>query len=927
MKKVFIILAIMLILSVLGGLLYFLFFSKKEQPTTASVEGVLLVYQTKSENIITDTETETRFVNNELLLTVNEDVTQEDVESFLAVQGGEIVGYDTFLRKYQILLKSEYTLAELEAIRTELAESDLFENVRVNLVFSVEADYAPNDSEWKNEWNKADGKAWGAIAIRAPEMWEFYREKDYPTINVGVIDNQFYTEHEDLKFADTFPNNYSFNAWGNTNNQDMDIGKNIKHGGHNHGTHVAGTIAATSDNKKGIAGIAPKVNLYGVSLVGLTNRGVKHNQNGVTVNELEAGLTYLICIKECKVINFSYSLGWVKAAAELSVALSIYIEHYEYDFVIVKSAGNGDSEGKPLNASGDALSLIENPTVKSRIIVVGAAKMPSDGNMRVANYSNYGSRVDLIAPGGSGGDGTDNNDGLGIYSTVYKNDYSYMSGTSMAAPHVSGVAAVMWSVNPNLTGADIKRIIVETATGSYGYENTSIKDKYKMLDGYEAVKAAANYSAPAQEPLTAINRDSFLPMIVSHNYYGAYLRDDGTAFIWTREGYLYSHHSYRIKDVVYVYADESNVYVIKSNGEIWAVNGFPDSQYHDTSYPVPTKVSENNNIDRIIRIQEEKKANYNENIEIKNGEVLVDEIKIQNLSDVVSIEGAVALKNDGTVWFMNTNDYDLDYSNAENSPWEEFDRIIGGNGITSDFPFVKAYSAVKIDGVDGIISISSTGVPYGVDGIRNDGIVWSLCPGGFGSGNLYSKEMFFNPKPHFIYIDLIAPYTDGLDMYYNLLDYTDKEIASFEYGDFDNNGVIEAFAVVGDINEYLELYMECELYFITQGNVNLLEGDLHGHSREPIDAGNYKFFLWEIHAGGSGSSTVVYGVKDGKPYENPLSKTLMMFGTLAEDGAFKGITHDFSQGWHDYIVHYYSFDDRKLEFNEIVGREHSEFGG
>ena len=494
MKKVFIIISITLILSALGGLLYFLFFSNKEQeqPTTMSVEGVLLIHQTKSENIITDTETEIRFVNNELLLTVNEDVTQEDVESFLAVQGGEIVGYDTFLHKYQILLKSEYTLSELETVRAEFAYSDLFTNVRVNLAFEIETNsFTPNDSELKNEWNKADGKAWGAIAIHAPEMWYAVDAIARPPVNIGIYDSQFYTEHEDLNFADTFYNKFDSKS-------------------DNHGSHVAGTIAATFNNRKGVAGILPNANLYGVSVNGISNRNVKQNIKMVTISAMEAGLTYLICIKECKIVNLSWGVleeHQVSASngnravindirsgsAELEEALLMYAEFYDLDFLIVKAAGNtGHLGGK---AQYDWLSDITEPILKDRIIVVGNAER-NNGSIGVNSRSSYGSRVDLIAPGSR------------IFSTVYKkrtfffpsnNGYDYMSGTSMATPHVSGVAAVMWSVNPNLTGADIKRIIVETATGSYGYENTSIKDKYKMLDGYEAVKAAADYVTQPRE--------------------------------------------------------------------------------------------------------------------------------------------------------------------------------------------------------------------------------------------------------------------------------------------------------------------------------------------------------------------------------------------------------------------------------------------
>ena len=454
------------------------------QPTIEHIADVLLAFPTAQENIVEDTETGVQYVNNELLLTVNQGVSRNEVETFIKTYGAVIVGYDQYLNKYQIQFDSEHTLQSLDEIRVAFNNSELFTETRINLSFTAQLNMIPDDREWKSDWgNSPSGKNWGVEAINASDMWGINRVMTASPVSIGVLDNQFYTEHEDLKFADTFSNNFHPN--------------DLRHGGNNpnrtvahHGTHVAGTIAATFNNGKGIAGVAPRVNLYAASMLGLEDRDRKNNEYGLTINEIEAGLTYLICIAECKVINFSYMWGDDRVAEELTRSLLIYIQDYGYDFVIVKAAGND-----LMDAIWDALAFISNPTIKDRIIVVGAAELSQNGDIFVAEYSNYGSRVGLIVPGSE------------IYSTVYQpladiknnnldinlthNGYSFSSGTSMAAPHVAGVAAVMWSVNPNLSGAQIKNLICNTASGQYGYDSSVRRnDTYRMLNAYEAVKAA-----------------------------------------------------------------------------------------------------------------------------------------------------------------------------------------------------------------------------------------------------------------------------------------------------------------------------------------------------------------------------------------------------------------------------------------------------
>ena len=140
----------------------------------------------------------------------------------------------------------------------------------------------------------------------------------------------------------------------------------------------------------------------------------------------------------------------------------------------------------------DIYSGIDEPEIKDSIIVVGAAAVSGThsyfgckhNGYQVASYSNRGSRVDVLAPGGSDSDNVFPD--AKIYSTVADGavGYGYKVGTSMATPHVAGVAAMIFGIDPTFTAKEVKDIIKSTATGSYGEEG------YKMLNAKLAVEKA-----------------------------------------------------------------------------------------------------------------------------------------------------------------------------------------------------------------------------------------------------------------------------------------------------------------------------------------------------------------------------------------------------------------------------------------------------
>lgn len=215
-----------------------------------------------------------------------------------------------------------------------------------------------------------------------------------------------------------------------------------------HGTHVAGTIAAIANNNEGIAGVAPEAKIVPVRVLGACGgfdsditdgiiwaaggsvRGVPANQNPAQVINMSIGS------------EGTCTTPYRQAIAQANKRGSI----------VVVAAGNNN-----FDASKSSPGNCED------VINVGA----TDKNGKRSYFSNYGSRVDVSAPGGDrrywGG---------GILSTLNagktapgKADYAEYQGTSMAAPHVAGIVALMKAVDPKLTYAQAKKVLQSTSQG------------------------------------------------------------------------------------------------------------------------------------------------------------------------------------------------------------------------------------------------------------------------------------------------------------------------------------------------------------------------------------------------------------------------------------------------------------------------------
>lgn len=300
------------------------------------------------------------------------------------------------------------------------------------------------------------GDDWGRDLIKAPEVWAQGLTGD--GIVVAVIDSGIDYNHPDLtgniwsnsgengvdaagqnkanNGLDDDNNGFvdDFRGWDFVNNDNEPIDDN------NHGTHISGLVAAKKDGV-GMTGVAPTAKIMPLKILNRVGLG--------TIRDEIAAINYAVA-NGAKVINVSLG-GLQLNNDELNAIRAAEAQ----GAIVISAAGN------------DARPQVDYPARFAN--EVGIAVGSIQRNKQFGNYSNRaGSEIInyFIAPGGDGGR-ADSGD---IYSTVPLSvpgiPYRYIAGTSMAVPQVAGVVALMLQANPNLTPADIKRILAETANRS-----------------------------------------------------------------------------------------------------------------------------------------------------------------------------------------------------------------------------------------------------------------------------------------------------------------------------------------------------------------------------------------------------------------------------------------------------------------------------
>ncbi|WP_124019593.1 S8 family serine peptidase, partial [Flavobacterium sp. HTF] len=247
-----------------------------------------------------------------------------------------------------------------------------------------------------------------------------------------------------------------------------------------HATKVTGIIAANRQNAIGVNGVAPNVKIMPLNI----------SYSGDENDKDIAMAIYYAVDNGAKVINMSFGKEFSVHQQWVSDAFKYAEKH---DVLLVHGSGNErfNVDENPYYPSDN--SFDETPEVSANFINVGSTSARLDKTF-VSAFSNYGKKnVDLFAPGEQ------------IYTTTLGNTYKSDSGTSLAAPIVSGTAALIWSFYPNLTAIEIKQIIIDSGT-TYNIEVTTpgTKDKLiafselsksgKVLNVYNAMKLAEQRS-------------------------------------------------------------------------------------------------------------------------------------------------------------------------------------------------------------------------------------------------------------------------------------------------------------------------------------------------------------------------------------------------------------------------------------------------
>lgn len=292
------------------------------------------------------------------------------------------------------------------------------------------------------------GVQWNNDMINAPEVWN--RGYTGRGVTVAVIDSGVDIFHEDLRnniwentgevFGDGIDNDgngyiddrFGWNFGRGQNNYDVLPGTNDV--GQGHGTHVAGTIAAAR-NGRGMTGVAYNSNIMAIRMGNIRTNAQGQGQF-VNGGDLATAIRYAVD-NGADVINMS--LGWGDPTGSVRAALAYASER---NVIAVMASGN-QGFSAPSSPANNAIDYG---------ISVGAVAQ----NGTIPSFSNQAgsnSRMrHVMAPG------------VEIYSTIPNGRWNFKGGTSMAAPHVAGVIALMLSANPNLTHAQVREILIGTAT-------------------------------------------------------------------------------------------------------------------------------------------------------------------------------------------------------------------------------------------------------------------------------------------------------------------------------------------------------------------------------------------------------------------------------------------------------------------------------
>lgn len=370
-----------------------------------------------------------------------------------------ILGNNEFDNSIIYLSCSKESKGNTLEISNIIYESGVFDFVAPEFIIESSPSFSPNDNYYTGQWNLNNSTNPG-IDIGFSRIYEDYSFPNINNIIVAVIDDGIYKNHPDLPLG-----NISFNAH---------TGKSpsVQYG--SHATEVAGIIGATTNNNVGIAGVASGVQIMDISLC-YTENAKSLGMQASTTSSFANAIRFA-ANNGAKIINNSWSFGTSSPIPEINNAIKY--AHSKGCIVVFSSGNNGGTATQPAASA------------PSSTLVVGAIKQ----NGIKADFSSYGSYVDVVAPG------------VDIWTTTDNGYYTLVNGTSYAAPHICGIAALIWATNPSLPAWRVCDIL-EQSTKRVGMNEYQVDNivrlngpwnqfyGYGLVDAYKAIS-----SARAQEP-------------------------------------------------------------------------------------------------------------------------------------------------------------------------------------------------------------------------------------------------------------------------------------------------------------------------------------------------------------------------------------------------------------------------------------------
>ncbi len=395
-------------------------------------KGIIITPEDGNYNPLATSLDSKAFVEDEILVKFEGKLNKEKIKKIL----NEL----NLTRKGDSWKKGEFTVLKLKKPGVSLDK--LIKKIRqFPGVVYAEKNYlahismSPNDPYYSYQWHMT--------RIGMESAWD---ESTGSGATVAIVDTGVKQSLEDLAQTNFVP---GYDFVNNDSNPTDD---------HGHGSHVCGTVAQSTNNSLGVTGIAYNCSIMPVKVLNASGSG--------TYDQIANGI-YWATDHGANIINMS--LGGSSSSSTLQNAVNYA---WNNGVVIVCAAGNSSS------------SSPFYPAAYTVCISVSATNYLD----QKAGYSNYGSTIDMCAPGGDSNDY--NGDGYidGVLQNTFSGTsegYYFYTGTSMASPHVAGVAALVKSLNPALTNSEVRNILETTAEdlGAAGWDQYF---GYGLVDAYAA---------------------------------------------------------------------------------------------------------------------------------------------------------------------------------------------------------------------------------------------------------------------------------------------------------------------------------------------------------------------------------------------------------------------------------------------------------